>query len=399
MIQDWVLWQPAAADEWQWCLPGSDGRFTYPVQTGSLATAANMIGNDPAYLLLRGEQLVLTESTLSARNTRQVAAALPYLLEEQLAVPPDRLHLASHTGHAKDSYQVAIIDRQLLGNLLNEVTDHGIKLIGAFADIQAVPLKENSLTVVIDANRALLRAVDGLGFAAPVAVAASLVRQQSAASQKTPATGFTTGEIDGSAAELLQAVNLKPGQLQHINQPLELLARGLQPLSAVNLLQGEFKSVISKPAEKFPLLSPLLLLTLLAVLALNSWQGQQQQQHRLDSVNQQIEQIYQQHFGVAAPIGEFRQDALNRLAELRPLAPETAGIIFQLARIINLLPAQLSLEQVEYDDPQLVLTLRVSDLTAADQLRTNLNFAQITNSIEIIEHNNDQVLLTLTVVK
>ena len=399
MTQNWILWQTAATDEWQWCLPGSDGRFTYPVQSGNLATAANMIGDHPTCLLLRTEQLVLTETTINARNQRQVAAALPYLLEEQLADPPDHLHLASRPGKEKRSHQVAIINRQLLTSLLTQITNPGIRLVGVFADVQAVPLKNNSLTVVIDANRALLRSADGLGFAAPVGIAASLMKQQRQADQATPATGYTSDEVDASTAQLLEAINLKPDECQPVNQPLELLARGLQPLSAINLLQGSFKSFISRPAAKFPLLSLVLVLILLTGLAATSWLGLQHQQRRLISADQQIEQIYQHHFGRSAPPGDFRQDALTRLAELRPSTRETAEFIQQLAGIIQHLPNQLSLEQIEYNRPELKLLIRSPDLTTADQLRKNLETAGITSFIEITERNSDQVLLTLTVGK
>jgi len=307
----WTLWQTAETDQWQWCLLAGDGRFECPVQTGNLATAANMIGNQTTRLLVRSEQLVLTETTVKARNKRQVAAALPFLLEEQLVVAPERLHLASRTGTATDSYQVAIIDRQLLTELLTRVTDQGIQLIGAYADIQALPLQSHSISVAIDADRAMIRSVDGLGFAAPLAIAEPLLRQlqnqQPASGQEPPATCYTTGEINDSVNLILQTLSLDPNSCQLVPEPLELLARGIETGSAINLLQGRFKSYVSSPQTKFPLLTLLLISIFLTLQATGFWQSHNQKRQQLTALSQQIGQNYQKHFGVIAPDGDFRQ--------------------------------------------------------------------------------------------
>lgn len=401
MISDWVLWQTAEDDQWIWCLPTADGRFSYPVQTGNLATAANMIGDQATLLLLRSEQLVLTDTSIKARSRRQVAAALPYLLEEQLTVPPDSLHLAIRARKTRGHYQVAVIDRQLLTSLLTRVTNQGIRLIGAFADVQALPESPGSMTVFIDTDRVLVRSADGTGFAAPRAIAGTLLQtllsQCPLSEQETTPNCYRVGEVSESSETLLATLRLDSDRCQPIGQPLELLARGLDPDRAVNLLQGEFKSYLSQAKKNASLPMLLLMATLLSIQAIAFWQDQTDQRQELATIDQQIDQTYQHHFGMVAPHIDFRQETLNRLNSLRKPGIRTPAFTEQLARVIRQMPPGLTLNQADYADSQLKLKIHAPSLTAADQLGKNLRNANLLHRIEITNRENDYVLLTLTI--
>ena len=401
MTTDWVLWQATDITDWQWCLLASDGRVKYPVQTGSLTTAANMIGNQATILLVASEQLVLTEVTIKAKNRRQVSSALPFLLEEQLTATPDSLHFASRASANKDQYQVAIIDRQLLTDLLTEVSDHGIKLTGAFADAQALPFRANSISIVLDGNRAIIRSNNGLGFSAPITIANSLFLQlqnQHPAGEKKPeVVCYLSDKIDEPAAQLMQQLNIGPDCCQPLGQPLELLARGLEPNQTVNLLQGPFKSFIHNPQTKLPVLTLLLVSILLTLQAMSFWQTHRHLRQESAALNQQVDQTYQQHFGTAAPSSDFRKITIDQLSRLQQPGKSVPAFIDQLARILVHKPRELILTQIEYTDTSLKLLIQSPNLTTADQLRENLRAAAITNNIEITKRQNKQVSLTLTV--
>lgn len=372
----------------------------YPVQRGSLATAANMMGDQAASVLINGEQLVLTEVEITARSQRQVSAALPYLLEEQLAVAPESLHIASCASETKNHYQVAIIDRQLLTNIVTQITDQGIRLIGLYADSQALPATE-STTVLIGDERALVRQTDGLGFAAALPVAAVLLQQGTVQTSGTTPNGkiscYCADSNHDSTSQFFHTMNIDPDECRAIAQPLELLARGLEPDRAINLLQGDFKPFTTAPPVKFPVITSLLLTLLLALFTAGQWLEKNDQRSQLQELNTLMDHTYRRHFGVPAPTVNFRQDLTGRLAA-RPLpARPTADFINQFGKLLPHFPSELRVDRIEYADSRLELTLRAADLTTATQLREKLRAANIIHSIQITERQKHQVLLRLTV--
>lgn len=372
----------------------------YPVQQGSLATAANMIGNQATNVLIHSEQLVLTEVKVTARSQRQAVAALPYVLEEQLADAPENLHFASRASETRGHYQVAVIDEHLLTRIVTQITEQGIRLIGLYADLQALPANESTSLLISD-DRVLVHQSDGLGFAATLPVASVLLRQSSNQDSGTPLTEQTSCYcIDSSresASPFLQALDIDPGHCRAIAQPLELLARGLDPERAINLLQGKFRAVIATPPVRLPVLPLLLITLLLALITADQWIERQHQLSQIKALNTLTNRTYRQHFGEPAPVVNFRQALKQRLAERTQPAPLTPDFINQFASLLVHFPSELRIERIEYRDSGLQLTLRTAGLTAATQLGENLLSANIRHAIQITERQKHQVLLRLTV--
>lgn len=372
----------------------------YPVQQGSLATAANMIGDQATNVLIHSEQLVLTEVKVTARSQRQAAAALPYVLEEQLADAPENLHFASRASETRGHYQVAIIDQQLLTRIVTQISEQGIRLIGLYADLQALPATESTSLLISD-DRVLVRQSDGLGFAATLPVASALLRQSSNQDSATPLTEqiscYCIDSSRESASHFLQALDIDPGQCRAIAQPLELLARGLDSEQTINLLQGKFRAFIAARPVRLPVLPLLLMTLLLALITADQWFERQHQLSHLKALNTLTDRTYRQQFGEPAPVINFRQVLNRRLAERAQPAPLTTDFINQFASLLTHFPAELRIERIEYQDSGLQLTLRAAGLTAATELGENLLSANIPHSIQITERQKHQVLLRLTV--
>ena len=401
-LDSWVLWQTLDPDSWQWCLPGSDGRFTYPVQSGSLATAANMIGNQTTSLLLRGEQLLLTNATVQARQSRQVRAALPYLLEEQLAATPEQLHLAFKKGQQPNSYQVAVIDQSLLSELVDRLTEAGIRLEGAYADCQALSNSADDCSLMIDGDRVLFKSTTH-EFAAPLHIAGKLLDK--AGFDSTNFNGYLTkGNQQNTVSQnqtttLLQQLALTEQQCQVITAPLELLARRLDPNSAINLLQGSFKNVISRSQQSLPTLTKWLLLILLGLPVAGFQQQHLNNQLQLDLITQQIDAMHQQQFGIPAPTNDFRNQTNQRLLQRKHAHSNKLNslpLTRLLAKFSTAKPDSIMVIEVNYHDSELNLLIQSSDLASADLLRTRLSRMQILSQLKITNHQSNNITISLT---
>ena len=400
----WVLWQTAETDQWQWCLPDSDGRFKYPVQNGSLATAANMIGGQPTSLLLRSEQLLLTQATVQARQSRQIRAALPYLLEEQLAATPEQLHLAFKKGPQPNHYQVAVIEEGLLSKLINRLTDAGIRLEGAYADCQPLSNSADGDWLMIDGDRVLFKSSTH-EFAAPLQLAEKLLHKTNFDS--TNLTCFLTqnsqknSSANNQTTTLLEGINLTEQQCQLISEPLELLARGLDPSCSINLLQGSFKNTIRRTQPGIPKLTQWLLLALLGLPAAGFLQQHLSNQQQLSRVTQHINTIHQQQFGSPAPTNDFRHSISQQLAR-RKQSQSGDQTNLPLTRLLSKLsiakPDSITITEITYQSSELNLIIHSPDLAGVDLFRNRLSRAQILGKLTITnrQSNNITIALTLT---
>ena len=406
MISDtWVLWQTQSQnqnqepDQWQWCLPSTDGRFTYPVQSGSLATAANMIGSQSSLLLIRSEQLLMTEATVQARHTKQIRTALPYLLEEQLATSPERLHFSFMKGDKPNEFHVVVVAQQLFSKLIEQITAAGIRLTGAYADSHGLPNLPDHATVIIDNNRVLFRSAN-LGFAAPVSIAGYLINKAHQNGKKIRCyLTRSNSQQQTEITHLTEALGITEDQCQTISAPLELLARGLNPDQSVNLLQGSFKQAISRAQQPLPNITKWLLIILLGLPAANFWQQNRHHLERIQQTAQQINTIHQQQFGTPAPTNDFRakiNQQLNRLHHRQSDPRQTLPMTDLLSKFSALKPVGITVTGIDYDGSKLSLVIKASDLNNADLLRSRIETAQMLDQFVITNHQSNDITITVT---
>ena len=406
MISDnWVLWQTRDPDRWQWCLPSDDGRFEYPVQTGSLATAANMIGTQHAVLLIQSEQLLITEAEVQARQAKQIRAALPYLLEEQLATPPEQLHFAYRKGLLPNHYQTVVVDRQLLSDQLSQIAAARIQLTGCYADAQALPLSSNSSTLLIDGDRVLFNSASQR-FAAPLVLAETFMTKlnQSGTSMNCclvqPTKQKPQSETNQlQTARLLERLALTPAQCQPVSMPLELLARGLDPGQATNLLQGPYRKFISRSQNGLPRFTQLLLLILLTLPSAGFWLQHQQHQQELELLTQQINVIHQQQLGIPAPTDRFREQVSQQLVRQTQLKGQTKAVLpitSLLSTFSTIKPEAIDITEINQVNSKLSLTIQAPDLITADELQARMSDADLLGELKIIDRQNDAIAIEIT---
>ena len=78
---------------------------------GALKDAAAMAVGKQVIVLVPGTDVILTSVTVPTRNRNRMAAAVPYLLEEQLAADVDESHFALGERDAEGRVAVAVVSR------------------------------------------------------------------------------------------------------------------------------------------------------------------------------------------------------------------------------------------------------------------------------------------------
>jgi len=117
--------------------------------------------SDGSYGLIRTLDCLVTSATLNVRSKKDLAAALPYALEDQLAVPVESLHFVAGEESENGTRPVIVAAHEKISEWLADVTQRPDYLI---PDALALPFEENCWTVVIAHERALVRCGRCNGF-------------------------------------------------------------------------------------------------------------------------------------------------------------------------------------------------------------------------------------------
>ena len=217
-----ALWAPADAS----------GRLLGTVQRGPLAAAAAMAADRRVIALVPAEQLMLTRVAVPGLRGARLRQAIPYALEERLAVDVDDVHCALGPVGDDDQHAVAVVEHRLMTDWLAALNAAGLRADALVPDCLALPWDgDGEVTVALTGDRALLR--DGLatGFSCELDLLEPML---AARGLETPATRV------GAAREV-------PVPDRLAATPVTVLPEGVLPWLApqaveptVNLLQGAY---------------------------------------------------------------------------------------------------------------------------------------------------------------
>lgn len=119
----------------------------------------------PVYGLVPASEMLLTQVTIPAGSSRQLAAALPYLLEEELAQDVERLHVQL-LQRDNDIATVAIIEHQKVTSWLTAFAEYGIELKKLIPDCLCLPLFNDGYSAAEIDGQWLIRQSEVMGVCA-----------------------------------------------------------------------------------------------------------------------------------------------------------------------------------------------------------------------------------------
>lgn len=202
------------------------------IASGTLASAHALgelqerAGGRPAVVLVPGSDLIFRRVSLPGKYSRQSAAALPYLLEEQIASDVDELHLVvlGHQGHEVD---LMAVDKEKMQTWLGWLEQAGLKSRQLLPDVLALPQASEGWSALQLGKEWLLRQGPCQGIVADEPLLAMLL-----AAEPAPVTIHSHTPPPAIAAASWQAADPE--------LPMLLLARGALA-SQANLLQGPYR--------------------------------------------------------------------------------------------------------------------------------------------------------------
>jgi general secretion pathway protein L len=196
-------------------------------------------------VLVPGEHVVLSRTTIPSRNTQKILQAAPFTLEDKLADDVATLHFAAGVREAGGNL-IAVTAREHMRAWLKSLADVGLQPTALVPDYSALPPVADALVVALDAECALVRLPDGGGFSADHDLALHLIqRALKDQSEQVQVTNIILHIADADAGAAFASALADSGA-EITQQPcndglLPLLAAGLRSRHGIDLLQGEFE--------------------------------------------------------------------------------------------------------------------------------------------------------------
>lgn len=377
----WLVWSPQQKEVI------ASGQLADLTQLSELAEYA---AQRPVFALIPSGDLLLTEVTIPAGSGRQLAAVLPYLLEEELAQDVDSLHvhLLKREG---DTAHVAVVEHLKVQAWLAALGEAGIEVKKLLPDCLCLPLFRDGYTAAEIEGLWLVRQSETQGVCAEEAWLGAWLLAQRAPVAAEPAEEDSSGEAGTGAEESEEpsallihhytpAPKYMPGQWQPEAPELvmQLLAQEAES-SRVNLLSGPYKQQPAwrkylKPWRKVAIAAGLVL-AVMAAEHIISVQNMEQQALAYKAESERIfRQVLPQYKRI--PSQSYLKRQINsELARLGGGGTDE-GI---LSWLVKLKPAlgkvsQLSVLNLKYDQNRGELRFQASatEFQHFEQLRTLL---------------------------
>ena len=197
-----------------------------------MSSLSERAGQRPIIALIPSSDCNLTWLSMPAKATRKALAAIPFMLEDELAGDISEQFFATGP-RSGDKQAVAVVNKIKMQEWLSWIKDAGLYCNKMLPDTLALPVKDQHWSLLQLGDQLLLKRDEWQGLCGSASWLLDALQHYSK-QQETPV------KLDlYSQLELTHLANIECHQ-QSLNVPMQLLAEGAIN-DKFNLLQGDFK--------------------------------------------------------------------------------------------------------------------------------------------------------------
>jgi general secretion pathway protein L len=385
--------------EGRWVEINEDGRMA--AASGDLAEIAGQVDGHRVIVLVPGAEVLLTSVVLPRGNRKRMLEAVPYALEESLAIEVEDQHFALGVAGKEAAQAVAVITRQRLAYWLDLLKNAGIEPAFMTPEVLAIPFQPARRSILLDGGLALVRSGAQAGFALEVESLPLLLTDDAAEQERTPDLLLYHGNMGPEPATLPEEVRALVAEEKSIAEPLLLLAEGFDEKTAINLLQGNYSPVAQWERQwcRWRLPAALVLVVLLLQFGVQIREYYRLRAHS-SLLSAQIEQVYRQTFPEAKRVVNPRAQMEHHLQSLKSSGDAGGnGFLALMDRTGPSLMAagNFTLKGMRYRENELDLDFEIKDLRELDNLKDGLAGQGLTVDIRTATARGDRVQARLQI--
>jgi len=341
------------------------------VESGGFEAAAEAAKGCQVIMLVPAEQVLLKQAEVPARQTSQLRKAVPFALEDELAPDISELHFA--LGSREDGVTpVAVVDSRLMEGWIGLCRAHGIQPQAILPDLLTLPWQENTWSILLEADQALVRTGLNSGFSCQRELLDTLLQAELENNDQPQLVNVWL--CDGQEARLaLPQDDIETKALACPDGPLSVMAQGWQPRQGIDLQQGEFKNRPDIAKKLQPWRWAAIIFGVFVVISFSKMllelKQLNQQQAQLKT---QIEKEFKRAFPGAKKVSNVRVRMERELKALRGGGGSSdANALALLAASSKVITAQkdAKLEAINFRNNRLELQVSTASLSQLDDLK------------------------------
>lgn len=379
MVRTLFLRIDPTASEASWQL-AENGRLLGPQGQGALSEAQRAARGAHVVVLVPAEEIFLQHVTLPGKNRQKLRKAIPYAVEDQLVDDIEDLHFALGSQPHHGKYLVAAVEDRMMQFWDKALLGAGIRCDTIVPDVSALQARNEQWTVLLEAERALVRTPAEI-FAADIdmlPVMLANLHAQLEGEQQAQVLVYDCSRTAHMTA-LREATPHITYEVHDCAQgAFELFASQYDPRHAVNLLQGEYnrQQGLRKHLQPWYPAAALFAIWLVWVIAVNSLEYFQLHK-RSDELLSEMRRVHQSAFaGAKAPApGYERSDMEARLKQLRRQQGQAEGglseMLVKTAPVLRNL-SDVSIEGLRYLNGNLDVELSMKQTDQLEALKSRL---------------------------
>ena len=362
----------------KWIKLDSDG---VPITRGAearLEQIASITQNAHVTVLLPLQSMLLTSVNTRARKTKHLQKAVPYALEDEVADDVENLHFALGQRYGENDYPVAIIEKNSLDLILQKLADADIYPDILTADVFGLPFREDTWTILIEDERALVRTSKFQGFTIDLHNLQQILTSSLRQAETTP-TELNVYRCDSHESGV-KKFNFPINTNELDDCPPGLFADGLDENECINLLQASYQKKDKKHRQFAPWKAAAILfgvwigLSIVSVMIDHARLSKEEK-----NLNTQIETLMRQTFpdmhNISADSARIKME--SRLKNFIASANDgsQAGFMELLAMSGESMQqvGKVDIDTMDYREGKLNVSVKSSDIQMLDRIKQSLS--------------------------
>lgn len=310
----------------------------------------------PLWVVVPAESVLLLETGRIAGSDAKLQQALPFLIEDQLAVPVETQHVAWSALPDPRRIAVAVVDRGVLEGWLAALREDGLQPTVLTPESVLLPWREGVASVLVEGDRALARLGPTRAFCGSRSEVEGMLAMQALAEERI---------VVGVAAD---------AGGRRVDRALDVYAEAIQagPQPLINLLQGAFAArVVRADLRRARAVAAVALLAAFALALAHVGIERSQLSSQAQAQRAEMVSLYQRLVPDATPPASPEAFLASTLqATGRGEAP-LLQLLDGLAPVMSELGC-CRLHSLEYRNRSLEAVVTAADVAALDELRARL---------------------------
>jgi general secretion pathway protein L len=217
-----IRFLPDDADRLEWSAPG--GSANSLPRSGTLEEFKAEVGRNSVVLVLPATDVLLTTARLPATSERNIAAALPFAVEEQFADGVESLYMAYGTRNPSGEIPLMAVQRKLLDERLQLLEEAGIRIASVLPEILLLPQQDGHWGMLAEGDCLVLRYGPHAGLGIERSVAPRILSRLLAelSTEDPPVIQLWTQQDESALTEQLRALDFRVKPMGEIESGLQI---------------------------------------------------------------------------------------------------------------------------------------------------------------------------------